>query len=100
MRRRGKVDNNQGAIVAALRALGCRVLSLANVGGGVPDLLVLAPGKTLMLMEIKNDDMSPSKRKLRQSQLIWHREWRDVPYVVESVDEAIAAVNDATRKGR
>ena len=40
MRRAGKIDANQPEIVAALRDAGCSVLSLAQLGGGVPDLLI------------------------------------------------------------
>ena len=40
MRQAAKVDDNQAAIVEALRSLGASVESLAAVGKGVPDLLV------------------------------------------------------------
>lgn len=39
MRRRAKVDSNHAEIVEALRAQGWEVISLAAIGGGVPDLL-------------------------------------------------------------
>jgi hypothetical protein len=40
MRRRARTDDNQAAIVAALRQLGCEVADLSGVGDGLPDLLV------------------------------------------------------------
>jgi hypothetical protein len=43
MRLRAKVDANQKSIVAALRKVGCLVASLAQVGAGIPDLLVFIP---------------------------------------------------------
>ena len=56
MRRRAKVDSNQEDVVEALRARGYLVLSLASVGGGVPDLLVLEPsGRRLGLVEVKRE---------------------------------------------
>lgn len=48
----GKVDANQREIVAALRKAGCRVLSLAPLGKGCPDLLVDS-AQGLMLLEVK-----------------------------------------------
>lgn len=41
MRRAAKVDTTQREIVETLRAHGCQVRSLASVGQGMPDLLVL-----------------------------------------------------------
>ena len=75
MRRRAKVDKNQVAIVEALRRCGASVTSLAEVGRGVPDLLVGHAGKTA-LMEVKNSDLPPSARGLTLDQQIWHAEWR------------------------
>ena len=40
---RAKIDGNQTAVVAALKARGWLVLSLAGVGKGCPDLLCYRP---------------------------------------------------------
>jgi len=40
-----RVDATQAEIVAALKAEGCEVISLAGVGNGVPDLLVRRPDR-------------------------------------------------------
>ena len=53
MRRRARVDSNHGDIVTALRRLGWRVVSLASVGQGVPDLLAYRTGQPLRLLEVK-----------------------------------------------
>ena len=50
---RGRVDGNQPEIVEALRRAGWKVLSLAEVGSGAPDLLVYRTGQPLRLLEVK-----------------------------------------------
>lgn len=53
MRRAARIDSTHGPIVKALRKIGCRVLPLHTVGGGVPDLLVLFRDR-LYLVECKS----------------------------------------------
>lgn len=90
MRRAAKVDDTQAAIVDALRAAGCKVLSLAACGSGVPDLLVRRPfsGPALQLLEVKN----PKGRgiKLTPDQEKFHAEWPVT--VVTNPAEALEAV--------
>ena len=94
MRRSAKVDANQPAIVDGLRRLGFRVLSLATIGNGVPDLLVGCPNGRLILLEVKDAAKPPSARKLTPDQVSWHAEWSRFPvYIVTSVADALAAVN-------
>lgn len=90
--RAARTDDNQAAIVKALRTAGATVQSLARIGGGCPDLLVGRRGKTLLL-ELKDGAKPPSARKLTGDQVVWHRDWRGGPVeVVTSVAEAIAAI--------
>lgn len=85
MRRRAKVDANQSAIVAALRERGAYVQSLAEVGGGVPDLLCGYRGRTI-LMEIKSHE----KALLTKDQNTWANCWNGGPlWVVYTVDQAV-----------
>ena len=91
MRRAARIDDNQTAIVKALRKAGCSVLSLAAVGGGVPDLLV-GRAKQNYLMEIKDGDKSPSRRKLNNAQHIWHTIWEGEVDIVKNKIEALRAV--------
>lgn len=96
MRRAAAVDENQHAIVAALRAAGATVQSLAEVGKGVPDLLV-GYRRATYLLEVKDGAKVPSAQKLTADQLSWHAQWRGLPvHVVHDVDEALAAIG-ATR---
>lgn len=97
-RRAAKTDLNQESIVTALRAAGCKVLSLAACGKGVPDLLVMGPYPwqsitdhtvpDIQLLEVKN--LSGRGNKLTPDQVKFHAEWPVT--VVTSVDEALAAV--------
>jgi Holliday junction resolvase len=91
--RAARTDKNQTAVVQALRAVGCRVQSLAGLGDGVPDLLVGTRDKRLVLIEVKDGAKPPSERKLTSDQIKWHTDWDGWPvYVVKSVDEALAVV--------
>ena len=91
MRRASNVDGNHGEIVAALRAVGCFVQSLAAVGEGCPDLLVIRAGR-LWLLEVKDPRQKPSDRRLRQSQVEWHAKAGGVVHVVLTVDDAFRAI--------
>ena len=89
---RRRVDANQQRIVAALRAHGCLVQSLAAVGEGCPDLLVGCPDDVLRLMEVKDESQPPNKRALTPAEAEWHRAWAYFPiYIVETVAEALKA---------
>lgn len=87
VRHRPRLDATQRAIVAALRRVGCTVQSLASVGGGCPDLLVGAYGRTI-LMECKSPKSKPNA--FQQS---WFRRWRGGDLsVVFDAETALAAV--------
>ncbi len=96
MRRAAKVDSNQALIAAALRQAGCGVVSLAAVGSGVPDLLVHDPTYPFQtrLMEVKN--LKGRGNKLTPAQQVFHANWRGSVVVVETVDQALAAIKGAT----
>jgi hypothetical protein len=48
-----RVDSNQAEIIAALEALGCRVIDTSGVGAGFPDLTVIRPDGSVCLVEVK-----------------------------------------------
>lgn len=89
---RCRTDDNQTEIVDALRRVGCSVQSLADIGQGCPDLLIGHPVRGLFLLEVKDGNKSPSRRKRTMKQVIWHAEWKWPVHVVNSVDEALEAV--------
>jgi len=83
------VDANQTAIVAALRQVGCEVLSLAAIGRGAPDLLACRADQ-VYLLEIKDGKKSPSRQKLTPQQIKFHEYWP--VHVVRNEIDALAAV--------
>ena len=91
MRRAAKVDRNQAEITAALRDVGASVQPIHTLGSGVPDLLVGWQGVNFLL-EIKDGNLSPSKRVLTQDEATWHAKWRGTVTTVNNVDEALRAI--------
>ena len=96
MRRRGRIDASQRGIIEALRAAGCTVVSLANVGNGCPDLLIGYGGRTTLL-EVKSPRARYRQGKVenatRDRQVQWADRWRgDTPWTVMTVDGALKAV--------
>ena len=89
MRRRARIDDNQVVIVKALRRAGCRVLSLAAMHNGCPDLLV-SRGDVLYLLEVKDGDKFKSRQKLTPFQVQFHKDWP--VQVVNSIESALGAV--------
>ena len=92
MRKHGRTDANQAAIVKALRKAGASVQSLASVGDGCPDLLIGYRYGNL-LMEVKDPDQPPSKRKLTEGEELWHINWRGTVHIVESAETALSLLN-------
>ena len=90
MRRNAKIDSNQIEMRLAFRKLGARVLSLAAIGKGCPDLLICYRG-ILYLIEVKTE-----KGKLNDLQKKWHSDWGGPVKTLYSTDEAIAWVSELT----
>lgn len=86
MRRNARVDNNHAEIVAAFRKLGVSVLSLVNLGRGVPDLLVASSGVS-MLVEVK-----APKGKENELQKEWAENWRGQIFMVRDVEGVLTVV--------
>lgn len=84
-----KRDANEKALVETLRKCGFLVQQI-DQGGGVPDLLVCAGGR-VVLLEVKDGP----KKKLTPAQQKWHAQWEGAPvFVVDSIESALAAVAD------
>ena len=82
MKRAARVDSNHAEIVAAFEQAGAPVLSLAPLGDGAPDLLVLIHDE-LALVEVKS-----AHGKLTPAQRDFHRQWP--VRVVRNTAEALA----------
>ena len=90
--RRGRIDDNQTEIVKALRKIpGCTVQSLADCGGGVPDLLIGYSGNNY-LIECKDGSKPPSARKLTPAQIDWHNRWAGVVHIVTCHEDALEVI--------
>ena len=92
-RRAAKVDVNQPAIVAEIRALGWSVQHLHSLGQGCPDILVgvgkgQGKGKNY-LFEIKNPEYDG---KLTDDEQDWHDSWRGQVAVVETIEDILEVV--------
>ncbi len=85
--RAARVDDNQGEIVAYLRSMVASVQVLSAVGKGCPDLLV-GYRRRNVLIEVKDGDKPPSKRKLTPDEREWHALWRGEVRIAESIDDA------------
>ena len=99
MRRFGKLDANQKRIADRLRLEGWSVASTASLGNGFPDVLVGAEGHNVLL-EIKNGDLSPSRRTLTPGEVDFVRRWHGQVAVVENEEQALAVVLDFIRRPR
>ena len=94
MRHRGRIDKTQAEIVSALRSVGASVHSLADVGKGVPDLLVGFRNVTL-LFEVKG--IASIKRHppdgLLPDQRAWHAKWSGSRvHIVHDTTDALEAL--------
>lgn len=98
MRRAARTDRNQIEVVKGLRAMGCTVQTLHTIGKGCPDILVGKNHRNI-LMEIKDGELPPSDRRLTLDELEWHSSWRGQVCIVNSVHEAIQAVQGLLSSG-
>jgi Holliday junction resolvase len=90
-----RVDENQAEIVRALRQIGAKVQSLAELGSGVPDILVGHRGRNY-LFEIKSPKQPPSKRKLTPDEVAWHEAWRGQVAIIENFGDALKILSSAS----
>lgn len=93
-----RVDANQKGIVLALRQIGATVQPLHTVGRGCPDLLVGFRGRN-WLIEVKDGERPPSKRRLTDDESVWHETWRGQVATVGSIEDAINQVTAQNEQG-
>ena len=69
-------------------------MRIISQGDGIPDLLVGYKGYTI-LMEVKDGDKSPSKRRLTEAEEEFFMGWKGgLLCIVESVDQALDVLKD------
>ena len=86
MRKYGRTDRNQDAIVSALRKCGASVTSLSAVGGGCPDLLVGFRGRTYVI------EAKVGKNWLTDDQIKWWNEFNGKGFIVNSPEQALVGI--------
>jgi hypothetical protein len=91
VRRAGRIDGNQSAIVDGLRKAGISVSILSGVGVGIPDLLCGYRGRNILL-EIKDPSKPKADRQLTEDQQKFFREWRGQKEKVETLREALDTI--------
>lgn len=91
MRTAARIDANQPEIVKALRSVGAAVAPTHQLGKGFPDLVVGFRGVNYLL-EVKDGNKPPSKRKLTADEEEWHLNWKGEVSVVNDVDEALRVI--------
>ncbi len=86
--RAARRDANHKDIRDAYRSLGFSVHDTGSVHDGFPDLTVGKYGIT-SLVEVKDPNKPPSERRLTESQMIFHAEWKGDAKIVMTVDDVL-----------
>lgn len=86
--RGNRIDRNQNEIVSALRKLGFSVAITSMLGKGFPDIVVGKNGRN-WLFELKDNEKSPSQKKLTIDEEKFFASWRGQVNKVESIDEIL-----------
>jgi hypothetical protein len=91
VRRAGRIDSNQPAVVAYLRGLGMSVCILSPMGKGIPDLLIGWRGLNVLL-ELKDGSKPPSAQALTGDERDWHAKWAGQLATVNCAEDAARVV--------
>jgi len=94
-----RVDANQKEVVEGLRDVGATVAHIHMVGKGMPDL-ICGFRKTNYLIEIKDGNKPPSKRKLTPDEKEWHEKWKGQVSIAYSLDDALRIIGAIPPHGR
>lgn len=95
-RRAARVDRNQAELVKVMRQMGASVEITSGAHDGFPDVVVGWGGVTV-LVEVKDGDKIPSKRKLTPDQIVFHDRFKGAVTVIETEQQAIELVNRIRR---
>jgi len=81
-----RVDANQAELVAEVRRLGGEVQHLHTLGHGCPDLLIAFADRWLVV-EVKDGEKPPSRRRLTPDEERWHARFPATVLIWESVED-------------
>lgn len=88
MRRAARIDENQPAVVDAMRKIGAVVTPLHAVGGGISDLLVSFRQRWFVL-EVKNPAKPKADQELTKDQKKWIAAQRAPVCIVKTPMDAV-----------
>lgn len=91
MRKHGRTDANQSAIVQLFREMGCSVWVTSSAGNGAPDIVIGANGKNV-LVEIKDGNKAPFAQRLTSAEQKFHDEWRGDIRIIKTEMEALQLI--------
>ena len=84
-----RTDRNHAEIINALRKIpNLSVFSTHEVGKGFPDIVIGYKGINY-LIEIKDGNKPPSARKLTDSEVEFHLNWKGQIKIVNNLDEVL-----------
>lgn len=87
-----KADSNQPQIMKLCRQIpGLSVVTLHEVGKGLPDLLIGFRGVNY-LMELKDGAKVKSAKKLTEPEKEFHRTWNGQIAIVESIEDILKLI--------
>jgi hypothetical protein len=94
MRRAAKIDDNQTLIVTQLRRIPNLTVAITSmIGKGFVDIIVGYKGKNY-LIELKDENKPPSKRKLTPGEEEFFAEWKGQVSVCKNFDEVWDVINN------
>lgn len=91
-RRAAKIDYNQPALVELIRAMGVSVAITSAAHDGFTDLVIGFGGVTV-LVEVKDGNKEPARRKLTPQQATFHGSFKGAITVIENEQQAVELVN-------
>jgi hypothetical protein len=92
MRTAAKIDSNQNGIVKSLRQVpGVSVFITSQIGKGFVDI-ICGYKKTNYLIELKDGNKVPSKRKLTPDEETFHKDWEGQISVAESLEDVLKII--------
>ena len=97
MRRAARVDDNQAALVKALRKMGLSVAVMSDAGDGFPDLVVgscVHGVRKNYLFEVKDPKKKLSARQLTDDQRKFHSTWKGQVNVVETIRDVFDTITE------
>jgi len=86
-------DNNHDALVQAFKDEGARVIDLAFVGNGCPDIIVIVNGDAFFC-DIKNPNTAYGKKGLNDQQLLFEKRIKEKVRIARTLEDVISLCCD------